>query len=122
MIPGVNLLKLAMGVITPQSVVWRQFKSRTQNALGNWVNTYHPDKTIRGSLQPMSNDEVHEMGFDVTKHYWRLYTSHPIDMVGRGESPDIIIANGRKMEVVSTDDWYSSDGWKGLTLVEVGAA
>ena len=122
MIPGVNLLKLAMGVITPQAVVWRQFKSRTQNALGNWVVSYNPDKAIRGSLQPMSNDEVHEMGFDVTKQYWRLYTSLPIDMVGRGESPDIIIANGRKMEVVSTDDWYGSDGWKGLTLVEVGAA
>ena len=122
MIPGINLLNIALGAISPQQAKWRQFKARTQNSIGNFVVTYYADVTIIGSVQPMPADEVHEMGFDIKKVYAKMYTANPVIGVNRGESPDLIIYNGRKFEVVGSEDWYMVDGWNGLTLVDVGAA
>ena len=122
MIPGNNVLNMALGLIGRKQVVWRQFNARTQNALGNWVVTYKPDVVLSGSWQSDPTDRVKALGYDSSKSYRRFFVSAPVDGVNRGTSPDLLIADGRKYEVVSTDDWTVQDGWVSLICVDVGAA
>ena len=122
MTPGSNLLNMALGLIGRKQVVWRQFHARTQNALGNWVVTYKPDVVLSGSWQSDPTDRVKALGYDSSKSYRRFFVSAPVDGVNRGTSPDLLIADGRKYEVVSTDDWTVQDGWVSLICVDVGAA
>lgn len=121
-IPGVNLMNIALSVIGQKQVVWRQFHARTQNALGNWVVQYKPDQILTGSWQSDPTDRVKELGYDSSKNYRRFYVSAPVDGVNRGTSPDLLITDGRKYEVVSTDDWSVQDGWVAILCVDIGPA
>lgn len=114
-----NLLDLALGAIGTQSVVWKQFAGRTQNDRGQWITTY-TDQTIVGSFQPVESRTIKDLGLDTAKHYHNLFTSHPVDNVNRGESPDLIVAEGKRWEVVGNTDWYLKNGWRGILCVEVG--
>lgn len=122
MTPGSNILNMALGLIGRKTVMWRAFNGRTQNALGNWVVTYKPDVVLSGSWQSDPTDRVKALGYDSSKSYRRFFVSAPVDGVNRGTSPDLLIADGRKYEVVSTDDWTAQDGWVSLICVDVGAA
>lgn len=119
-IPGVNLMNLALSVIGTKQVTWRQFHARTQNALGNWVVQYKPDQILTGSWQSDPTDRVKELGYDSSKNYRRFYVSAPVEGVNRGASPDLLITDGRKYEVVSTDDWSVQDGWVAILCVDIG--
>lgn len=120
MIPGINLMNVALTVIGSKRVVWRAFLSRSQNSLGNWINTYKRDAWLSGSWQSVPADRVKELGYDTSKTYKNFYVSAPVDGVNRGTSPDLLIADGRKYEVVSTDDWIVQDGWVAILCVDVG--
>lgn len=122
MIPGINLMNVALTVIGSKRVVWRAFLSRSQNSLGNWINAYKRDTWLSGSWQSVPADRVKELGYDTSKTYKKFYVSAPVDGVNRGTSPDLLIADGRKYEVVSTDDWIVQDGWVAILCVDVGAA
>ena len=122
MTPGSNILNMALGLIGRKTVMWRAFAGRTQNALGNWVVTYAADVPLSGSWQSDPTDRVTELGFDTSKTYRRFWASAPVDAVNRGTSPDLLIADGRKYEVVSTDDWIVQDGWVSIICVDIGPA
>lgn len=114
-----NLLKMASSVIPQQSVQWVRFLSRTQDDRGRWVNTYAAPQTIRGSWQAVDDRTVKELGFDTSKQYCMLYTSHPVSDVNRGEAPDRIMYNGQTYDVVGETDWFQQDGWKSVYCVLV---
>lgn len=116
-----NLLNIAAGVIPQQEVYWRRFLSRTQDAEGNWVNTYAGPELVTGSFQPVSSESAKEKGFDITKTYMILYTSHDVQKLQRGTSPDQILYMGDTYDVMDYkgDDWYAQDGWRAVYVVKV---
>lgn len=122
MIPGINVLGIAAGVIGQQSPVWLKFKGRTANTRGQWVNEYEAPRAIQGSWQPASASTIRDLGLDATKRYFKLYTGHPVEDVQRGAAPDQLIYGGRRHDVVGGADWYSQDGWRGILCVDVGPA
>ncbi|MFY3543101.1 phage collar protein [Achromobacter xylosoxidans] len=122
MIPGINLLGIAAGVIAQQAPVWLKFKARTQNERGQWVNEYEAPQPIQGCWQPVGESTIRDLGLDTAKRYHNLYTSHPIDNVQRGAAPDQLIYGGRRHDVVGGADWYTQDGWRGILCVDVGPA
>lgn len=121
-VPGANLLNMAMGLIGTQQAAWYRAIGRTQNALGQWVTEYAEPVVIRGSMQPLDRAKYEAMGLDLARQHWVFYTSHPVEGVARGDSPDRLTYNGRKLEVVDETNWYIADGWRGLLLVDEGAA
>jgi|SRR5690606_38349006 len=117
---GPNLLGLALSALGGQTVQWHRFKSRSQNNRGQWITEYHNPTDILGSWQPVDAQTVKELGLDTSKRYHNLFTSHPVDAVNRGESPDVVVMDGRRHEVVGNMDWYRQNGWRGLLCVDVG--
>lgn len=115
-----NLLNIALGAIGGEGVAWRRFESRTQNSRGQWITNYEPETSIIGSWQAVDSRRIKELELDTSKTYRNLYTSNAVDHVNRGESPDMIIANGKQYEVVGNTDWLIENGWRGLLCVEIG--
>lgn len=123
MIPGINLLNLALTVIAPLPVQWQQATGRTQNAVGQWVTAYAAPVTLSGSWQALDSATYRELGLDLAKTYFLFYVaSAPVDAIGRGDSGDIIIRDGRRYHVESATNWQGIDGWRGLLCVDVGSA
>lgn len=115
-----NLLNIAASVIPQQEVQWVRFESRVQNARGEWVNTYADPVPVIGSFQAMDARTVKEMGFDVSRAYRVLYTSHDMHQVQRGTSPDRILYSGDTYDIVGEPgDWMDEDGWKSVHCVRV---
>lgn len=120
MIPGMNLLNLALTVIEPQGVEWHPFAGRTENALGQFITTYGTPMPLWGSWQPLDSKKYAELGLDLAKQYFMFYTSANVEAIQRGESGDLLIWNGRKHHVEDDTRWFQLDGWNGLLCVDIG--
>jgi len=122
MIPGINLLSIALGAIASQTGQWLKFMGNTQNSQGQDIPQYYPAETVIGSFQSTDARTIADMGLDVTAKYRTFYSSTQIAITDRGTSPDLLIFYGRKYQVAGELDWINQDGWKGVVLVDIGAA
>lgn len=122
MIPGSNLLNMALTVIRPQTIQFFAFTGRATNAIGLDEATYAAPVAVRGSVQPVPRSQYQRMGLDYNKRYVNLYASTDIDDLARDTAGDQIEFNGRRYEIMGEDDWFPQDGWNGTLAVDIGAA
>lgn len=120
-VPGSNLLALAMGPIASQQLGWRAFVSRTTNAPGDVVSTFASEVQIYGSFQPVNKALYQQLGLDLAKSYWNLYTSADVHPTARDCEGDMLSYNGKTYQAESDQDWRGPDGWRKLLCVEVPA-
>lgn len=116
-IPGVNVLNLALRVVNPTTVVYYKYLGRTENNVGQYVNTYADPVSIKGSFQPVPKKLYQEYGLSLSKSYFMLYTSTNILDVGRNTSSDYITFAGNRYDCESGNDWFPIDGWDGILCV-----
>lgn len=122
MVPGSNLLSIALSVITPESIALSRATGRTQNAVGEWVTTYAAQVPIDGSWQPIDQTKYEALGLDLSKKYFMFYTSEGIRAIDRMVAPDIAERKGRKYSTVSDVPWLDVDGWQSAMFVDIGVA
>ncbi len=120
MIPGQNLLNMALTVIAKQPIQYYQFAGRTLNSIGQDVTTYLDPFTIYGSFQPVPRNLYEAYGLDLQKEYYNLYVSQDVLDVLRDVSGDQIIFNNSRFQCESNNDWFALDGWKGILCVFIG--
>lgn len=91
MIPGSNILRMALTIIARNSVVAYQFASRTLNSIGLYDVTYSDPISISGSFQPVPRQLYREYGLDFQQSYFTFYTDQ-LDLIDiqRGSSGDQI--------------------------------
>ncbi len=119
MIPGSNLLNMAMGPIARQSVQWRAWTSRALNAAGDWVSTFAEATTISGSMQPVSTALYMQLGLDLRKNYHHLWTTADVRATTRDREGDLIVFGGKSWQCQSDRDWRMVDHWRKMLMVEV---
>lgn len=126
MVPGVNLLSIALSAIMPQAVSWFSYVSRSQNAAGVWFAQYAAPQTVTScSVQavPRSRYEQYNLDFQRNYVYWYVNGVQAVAQDLDREIPgDIIEYAGRRYQVQSATDWYSQDNWSGFICVDVGPA
>lgn len=122
MIPGQNLLNMALSVIARQTITYYRATGRTLNDVGQDITAYASPVSIVGSLQPVPRQLYEQLGLDLQKSYYTFYTSNNIEDVGRDVSGDQFVFNGQRYQVESDNDWYAQDGWKGVLCVLIGAS
>jgi hypothetical protein len=122
LIPGSNLLGMALGVIGAQSIVFYRATGRTQNPRGDWVPTYAAGVPVEGSWQPVDSRKYAELGLDLKRKYFNFYTRELVLSADREQSPDIATRDGRRYETVGTTPWNTVDGWQAAMFVDVGVA
>lgn len=118
-VPGSNLLNMAFSLIGQQVVAWEVFQGMTTNDAGVDVPTWATPVDIGGSLQPVPKSLIQQLGLDWTKNYINFYASRDIGDVVRDKTGDRITYAGKVYQVLSDNDWFMQDGWKGVMAVEV---
>lgn len=121
MIPGGNLLGLALSVIAPQTVLYLAYEGKTTNAAGKEVVTYAEPTGIYGSFQPINRDRYEANGLDFDKSYATFYATGSYKPPFRNGAADRFAYAGRLWEAVGKVDWFAQDGWDAVMLVDVGA-
>jgi hypothetical protein len=120
MIPGQNLLNMALTVIAKQAIRYYHALGRTQNSIGQDITQYAPVKIIYGSWQPVPRHLYEQFGLDFQKDYFVLYTSNNVIDVQRDVSGDQVSFNGQRYQCESNTEWFQLDGWNGILCVHVG--
>ncbi len=119
-VPGSNLLKTALSVIASQQVLYYKASGRDYNDVGQYVTTYLPGVSIRGSFQPVPKNLYQVYGLDLSKIYYTFYTLNDLIDIQRNVAADQIIFNNKRFQCETNNDWYAIDGWKGVLCVLVG--
>lgn len=117
MIPGGNILNLALSVIAPQTLQYYEFISRVGNEIGVINNNYKPPVNISGSFQPVPNSVYSYMGLDFKKEYWMFYASSNMLNLTRGRAGDRLVFQNKTYEIMDADEWFAIDGWNGVLCV-----
>jgi hypothetical protein len=118
-VPGSNLLRLAMGPIARQKLQHRAYISRTINAAGDYVSTFADPVDITGSFQPVNRSLYQQLGLNLEKNYSTLYTQANVMPTERDREGDYVVFGGSTWQCNSEQDWRAVDGWRKLLCVEV---
>lgn len=122
MIPGQNILNMALTIIARQTITYYQYDSRSVNSVGQNVTLYKTPVEITGSWQPVPRHLYMVYGLDLQKEYFTFYTSNDLLDVQRDVSGDQVVFGGQRYQCESNNDWYKLDGWKAILCVRIGTA
>lgn len=122
MIPGSNLLNLALSVVGAQTLAYFAYTGRQTNAAGYDVTTYADPVDISGSFQPVPRAQYSNLGLDYQKTYWNFYVSADVLDVARDVSGDQLAFEGLRYQCESITPWRAIDGWNAVLCVEIGRA
>lgn len=120
MIPGQNLLNMALTIIAKQALVYYRFSGRTQNNVGQDITIYNPPRTIYGSWQPVPRSLYEQFGLDFQKDYFTFYTPTNSLDVTRDISGDQVSFNGQRYQCESNVEWFNLDGWNAILCCHIG--
>jgi hypothetical protein len=119
MIPGANILSMALSVIGRSSFSHLAFASRTPNEIGQDVTKYDAPVTLQGSVQPVPKNLYQQYGLDFQREYINVYVSKDVLDVTRDVSGDMIEFNGNSYQCLSITPWVAIDGWSAVLCVQV---
>lgn len=124
MIPGSNLLNMAMGLIAPQTVKYFQALPRgAANSIGVLPSTFAAGVDVAtGSLQPVPKALFQQLGLDYKKTYVTWYVQRSVIGLERDSSGDEIEWNGNRYKCQDENDWFGQDGWLAMLCVMIGPA
>lgn len=119
MIPGGNLLNLALSVIAAQPIQWLQFDAETVQSNMAVSLSYKTPVTIAGSLQPVPRSLMEILGLDMNKSYVNIFTSNNVIDIERDISSDRFTYGGTTYQGLSSTPWRNIDGWNQILCVQV---
>lgn len=117
-VPGSNLLSVALRVIRPQTLQFRAFVSREDNAAGDTVATFAAAVDIRGSMQPVDKKLYQMLGLNLAKNYSTLYVVGDIQPTARDRDGDLILWAGKTWQCESDRDWSPVGEYRKILCVE----
>lgn len=119
MIPGSNILNIALTAIGMQQVLYYRFLTRVTNEIGLDESNYDSPIVVSGSLQPVPRNRYEQLGLDFNRNYFTFYAAKNIQDLARDVSGDRISFNGKVFDCLSANDWHGIDGWLAITIVEI---
>lgn len=123
MIPGINLLNMALSIIGTQTVSYYKANGRTLGVQKQYITTYDDPLTLEGSFQPVTRNIQQIYGLDLNKTYVILYVSQELIDVQRDVSSDKVIFGSQTYICVQADGpWFKIDGWVGMLMVLTSGA
>jgi hypothetical protein len=117
--PAANLLAIAMGPISRQTLQHRAFVSRITNVAGDYVSTFADPVDITGSFQAVNRNTYQLLGLNLQKSYANLYTQADVQTLERDREGDIVVFQGVTWQAESSQDWRGVDGWRKILCVKV---
>lgn len=122
MIPGQNILNMALSVIAKTCFDYYKFSARTTNSIAQYQSTYNPPQTLQGSVQAIPRNLYEQYGLEFQKYYLKFYVSKNVIDVSRNNSGDMIVYCGNNYQILSITPWFGIDGWVEIIAVQVPTA
>jgi len=119
MIPGQNVLNMALRLIARQPFQYIAYDKRTLQPNGLYLTSYKAPISCTGSAQPMPRELYQKNGLDFDKKYFTFFVSRNILDVTRDVAGDQFILNCRRYQALSKTPWDAIDGWDAVLAVEV---
>lgn len=120
-VPGSNLLNMAMGLIAPQSVMLYRATGTTTRADGIKITSYGPGEVVTGgSVQAVNRARYNELGLDLKKQYVMWYAGTSATGTTRTSPGDQFVFAGVRYQLLDENDWLNIDGWQGLMAIGIG--
>ncbi|TQI79993.1 hypothetical protein FHU10_5156 [Serratia fonticola] len=121
MIPGSNLLNMALGIIGSQPVrYYRDSKQRQELPNGILVTQFEPGVIISsGSVQAVSPTHIEQAGLDVSRRHIEWFVSLDVLGVERDASGDEIEWDSKRWKAITPEKWVVQDGWCAVICQEV---
>lgn len=119
LVPGANLLGIAMTAISPSAgVEIKRFQGQQENAFGKTINAYSAPEPLYGvSVQPLSFRDIQQMGLTTGRQYITSWIQTGVHSAYRGGAADMILWDGAEWEVLDPTSWLKQDGWSQLVAV-----
>lgn len=119
-VPGANLLRMANRLIKFDAIMWSKFVSQAKGAGMIVQAVYATPQAITGSVQPITRQMYEQMGLDLQKDYFTVFTETPLRDLRRDSNCDLLDFKGRRFAVESNTDWKNEDGWIAALCVDIG--
>lgn len=120
---GFNVLNPAMAATAilgcNKSFIFLKYKGTTIDMMGRDVPEFAEPITHTGSIQPVSNKMYEQMGLDLDKNYKTVFCSALMQSIAENIQPDRIIYDGRTFELVENKNWYETNGYTKVLMVEL---
>lgn len=118
-VPGSNLLNLALTVLGKATFEYEAYLGRDSNEIGIFEDSYADPVTVTGSAQPVQRSVYEQQGLDFQKNYHTFYLPQFIGDVARGRAGDKFTYANKTWQCISTMPWFDMDGWTESTCVEI---
>lgn len=118
MIPGANLLGMALQLVTPQTLQHRAFISRSDNSAGDTEAIFAAPVPIQGSMQPVNRALYQMLGLNFAKNYSTLYVFGDVIPTARDRDGDIILFDGLTWQCESDRNWRGVGEYRKILCVE----
>lgn len=119
MMPGGNILGMALRVIKRQSFKYYAYSDRVLNDAGLYVTGFKTPIVISGSVQPVPRNLYQVNGLDFQKNYWNFYLERAVLDVARDVSGDQMEIYDIRFQCLSRTPWAAVDGWDAVLCVQV---
>ncbi len=119
LVPGSNLLGMALRVIARQSFDYYAFIARVKNSAGLFVPDYASPVTLTGSVQPVPRVLYQNLGLDLQRNYLTFYVEKDILDLRRDVSGDKFVFAGLTYQCESITNWFPMDGWVPVLAVQI---
>lgn len=120
-VPGVNVLGLALAVISPQGFHLFPFVGNVRQPTGVDLPTYGSAKPSQGSIQPVPRRNYETLGLDMAKEYVTLFTPVPVRAIERDGAGDVFVYGGKYYHAQDRTNWLQQDGWNEVLGVAIPA-
>lgn len=120
MIPGANLLRIALSAQGQQFALWHRATERQLNAIGQWATSYASPILVSGSIQATPKSLYAANGLDYQKDHITCFFDLGMNVIKRGDSGDQLTFAGRRWQFLSGTNWQPQDRWQELFAVDVG--
>lgn len=118
-----NLLPIAMRTTAilgcNKNFLFYKWIESTVDLMGRDVPKFAPPILATGSIQAVSNKMYEQLGLDLNKNYKIVFSPTLIQSIAEEIQPDRILYDGRTYEVVENKDWYETNGYTKVLMVEL---
>jgi len=120
LVPGSNLLGIALGSINPTAGVQiKRFLGQQENDFGKTINAFSVPEPLYGtSVQPLSFRDIQQLGLTTGRQYVTVWIQTGAHSAYRGGAADLILWNSAAWEVLEPTSWKVQDGWTQLVAVK----
>jgi len=118
-VPGENLLDLALTIIATTTIQYYAFDSRATNEILLDVTTYAAPVDVEASVQAVPRKVYSDMGLDFNKEYIAIWASQEFENLMRDRPGDQVGFGGERYEIMEESDWFTIDGWDAVLAIKV---